>query len=168
MNNIEYGFSNSPFGLIVVARTTTGICDMQFVGNDQRQIMEELTRKWGNGVSISQNDNMARDVAEAAFGGKAHALTLDPKGTDFQKRVWAEVCRIPPGQTASYQEVADRLGNHRGVRAVASAVAKNPVAMLIPCHRVVHSDGSTGQYHWGPELKKNIIAWEADEAKRRL
>lgn len=107
---------------------------------------------------------MAETVARVIFEGYDHELRLDLRGTDFQVRVWQELLNIPFGQTASYLQVAERLGNAKAVRAVASAIAQNPIAMLIPCHRVVHSDGTTGEYHWGPELKKRLIAWEAAAA----
>ena len=80
-------------------------------------------------------------------------------------KVWNELRNIPFGTTVSYQEVAKRIGEPKAVRAVASAIAENPVAMLIPCHRVIHSDGTIGEYHWGRDLKKKLIEWERD-AKR--
>ena len=160
MTKIEYGFTDSPFGELIVARTWDGICDLQFLDHNRMETIHELARRWGEYTPTTQSDTMAHTVERVIFEGYDHALKLDLWGTNFQKVVWQEVMRIPFGQTASYQEIADRVGNPRDVRAVASAVARNPVAMLVPCHRVVHSDGTTGEYHWGRELKQKLIAWE--------
>ena len=81
-------------------------------------------------------------------------------------KVWNELRKIPFGTTVSYQEVAQRIGEPKAVRAVASAIAENPVAMLIPCHRVIHADGTIGEYHWGRDLKKKLIAWERETAQK--
>jgi O-6-methylguanine DNA methyltransferase len=164
MKKIEYGFSDSPFGEIIVARTWDGICDMQFLEHNRMETIHELARRWGVYTPTTQSNTMAETVARVIFEGYDHELRLDLRGTDFQVRVWQELLNIPFGQTASYLQVAERLGNAKAVRAVASAIAQNPIAMLIPCHRVVHSDGTTGEYHWGPELKRRLIDWEAAAA----
>ena len=164
MKKIEYGFSDSPFGELIVARTWDGICDLQFLEHNRMETIHELARRWGVYTPTTQSNIMAETVARVIFEGYDHELRLDLRGTDFQVRVWQELLNIPFGQTASYLQVAERLGNAKAVRAVASAIAQNPIAMLIPCHRVVHSDGTTGEYHWGPELKRRLIAWEAAAA----
>ncbi|MBM6993085.1 MAG: methylated-DNA--[protein]-cysteine S-methyltransferase [Prevotella sp.] len=161
MTTIEYGFSESPFGEIIVARTVLGICDLQFLEHNKLETIHELAQRWGVYTPTTQSDQMAHNVERVIFEGLDRELTLDLRGTEFQKQVWHELQRIPFGQTASYQEIADRIGNPKGVRAVASAVAQNPIAMLIPCHRVIHSDGTTGEYHWGRDLKRRLIEWEA-------
>lgn len=160
MGTIEYGFAESPFGPIIVARTWTGVCDLQFLGYDRMRVIHELGQRWGEYTPTTQSDTMARTVERVAFEGYNHPLTLDVKGTPFQRRVWEELRKIPFGTTVSYQEVAQRLGMPKAVRTVATAIAQNPVAMLIPCHRVVHKDGTTGEYHWGRDLKKKILEWE--------
>lgn len=164
MNSIEYGFSDSPFGEIIVARTPLGICDLQFLDYNKLETIHELAARWGVYTPTTQSDRMAQNVERVIFEGSDRELTLDLRGTDFQKLVWHELQRIPFGQTASYQDIANRIGNPTGVRAVASAVACNPIAMLIPCHRVIHSDGTTGEYHWGRDLKRKLIEWEAAQA----
>lgn len=161
MNTIEYGFSASPFGDIIVARSWKGVCDLQFLSHNRMETIHELAQRWGEYTPTTQSDKMANLVERVIFEGFDQELELDLQGTEFQKQIWHELQRIPFGQTATYQEIANRIGNPHGVRAVASAIAKNPIAMLIPCHRVVHSDGTTGEYHWGKDLKKSLIDWEA-------
>ena len=161
-NKIEYGFSECPFGELIVARTWDGICDVQFLDHNRMETIHELAARWGSYTPTTQSNVMAETVSRVIFQGYDHALTLDLRGTEFQLSVWQELLNIPFGETVTYLQVAERLGNAKAVRAVASAIAQNPVAMLIPCHRVIHSDGTTGQYHWGADLKKQLIRWEAE------
>lgn len=93
-------------------------------------------------------------------------MRLDLRGTDFQLRVWRELLNIPFGSTATYRQVAERIGEPKAVRAVATAIAQNPVAMLVPCHRVIHSDGTLGEYHWGRDLKKMLLQWEKEKSSQ--
>lgn len=164
MVTIEYGFSISPFGEIIVAATDNGICDLQFLDHNKLETIHELGRRWGVYTPTTQSNDMAQRVQRVVFEGLGRQLTVDLRGTDFQIQVWREVQRVPFGQTASYQDIADRIGNPQAVRAVASAIAQNPVAMLIPCHRIVHSDGTPGEYHWGRDLKQQLLQWEAARA----
>lgn len=161
MNTIEYGFAESPFGPIIVARTWNGVYDLQFLGHDRMRVIRELGARWGEYTPTKQSDTMAQTVERVAFEGYDHPVRLDTGGTAFQRRVWEELRRIPFGATATYQDIADRIGQPKGVRAVATAIARNPVAMLIPCHRVVHKDGTTGEYHWGRDLKRRLLEWES-------
>ena len=132
MKKIEYGFSDSPFGELIVARTWDGICDLQFLEHNRMETIHELARRWGVYTPTTQSNIMAETVARVIFEGYDHELRLDLRGTDFQVRVWQELLNIPFGQTASDLQVAERLGNAKAVRAVASAIAQNPIAMLIP------------------------------------
>lgn len=161
-NKIEFGFAESPFGEIIVARTWNGVCDLQFLDYNRLETIHELSRRWGMYTPTTQSNEMAETVEKVAFEGYEHPIKLDVKGTDFQIKVWREVMKIPFGETASYQQIAERIGQPKAVRAVATAIAQNPVAMLIPCHRVIHSDGTIGEYHWGRDLKKKLLEWERD------
>ena len=145
-NEIVYGFAETPFGTIIVARTIDGICDLQFLGWNRMEVIHELARHWGTYTPTTQNARMADTVKRVIFDGYDHHLALDLRGTDFQN--------------ISYQQLAERVGQPKAVRAVASAVAENRIALLVPCHRIIHKDGTTGEYHWGRELKKQLIAWE--------
>ncbi len=160
MRQIVYGFSDSPFGHIIVARTWEGICDLQFLDYNRLETIHQLAKRWGVYTPTTQNDTMAQTVERVIFEGYDHPLKLDIKGTDFQLRVWDEVQKVPFGHTATYLDIAKGIGEPKAVRAVATAIAQNPIAMLIPCHRIIHSDGTTGEYHWGKELKQQLIDWE--------
>lgn len=159
-NEIVYGFAETPFGTIIVARTIEGICDLQFLGWNRMEVIHELASHWGVYTPTTQNDLMADTVKRVIFDEYDHPLKLDLQGTDFQKRVWGELLKVKKGETLSYQELAERIGQPKAVRAVASAVAENRIAMLVPCHRIIHKDGTTGEYHWGRELKKQLLEWE--------
>ena len=164
-NKIEFGFAESPFGSIIVARTWDGVCDLQFLEYNRLETIHELAKRWGQYTPTTQSNVMANTAERVIFEGLNHPVNLDVKGTEFQLKVWAELRKIPFGTTVSYQEVAERIGEPKAVRAVATAIAQNPVAMLIPCHRVIHSDGTIGEYHWGRDLKRQLIEWEKSKAK---
>lgn len=157
---VEYGFAESPFGEIIVARTWDGVCDLQFLGYNRLEVIHELAQRWGMYTPTTQSDTMANTVERVAFEGYDYPIRFDIKGTDFQLKVWRELQKIPFGQTATYQQIAERIGEPKAVRAVATAIGQNPIAVLIPCHRVIHSDGTIGEYHWGKDLKKRLLEWE--------
>lgn len=161
MTKIEYGFSDSPFGQIIVARTWEGICDVQFLDYNRMETISELGARWGVYTPTTQSDTMAHTVERVIFEGYHHPLQLDVKGSPLQLAVWHALQQIPFGTTASYQQVAEAIGKPKAVRAVATCIAQNPIAMLIPCHRVIHSDGTLSDYHWGRDLKARLIQWEA-------
>ena len=160
METTEYGFAESPFGELIVARTAAGICYLQFVTTTPHEAFDEFRRRRGSDVRATQNDEMARKVVKIIFEEHRNDIALDLRGTAFQLKVWAALRHVPFGQTVSYRQMACAIGQPAAVRAVASAIARNPVAVLVPCHRVIHSNGSTGQYHWGADLKKRLIRWE--------
>lgn len=160
-NEIVYGFSDSAFGDIIVARTEQGLCDLQFLDYNRLETIHELASRWGKYTPTTQDDDMARRVARTAFAPHdSLPVSLDLRGTDFQIRVWQALLQIPFGQTRTYQQVAEAIGEPTAVRAVATAIGQNPIAMLVPCHRVVRSDGTYGEYHWGRDLKRRLIDWE--------
>lgn len=160
METTEYGFAESPFGELIVARTAAGICYLQFVNTTPHEAFDEFRRCWNSDVRATQNDEMACKVVKMMFEEHRKDIALDLRGTAFQLKVWAALQHVPFGQTVSYRQMACAIGQPAAVRAVASAIARNPVAVLVPCHRVIHSNGSTGQYHWGADLKKRLIRWE--------
>lgn len=166
MKHIEYGFAETPFGEIIAARSEIGICDVQFLTHNRAAVISELGARWGVYTPISRNDGVARLCAEVFFNHASRPYVLDYRGTDFQKSVWRAVRMVPLGETVSYSELARRIDKPLAVRAVASAVASNPIALLVPCHRVIPADGSTGDYHWGARLKRDLLLWEREEAMR--
>ena len=160
---ITYGIHDSPFGDAFVATTPRGICSLAFVAADAPdKSLHELRRRWP-GAAIRADEEATRDVARMAFGG-TDALTLFLKGTNFQIRVWEALLRIQAGRAVTYEDIARDIGAPTSMRAVGAAVGQNPVAYLIPCHRVLRKSGAFGDYHWGPTRKKAILAWESSHA----
>ncbi len=160
---IVYGVHPSPFGECLLAVTDRGICNLEFVGNtDQEKIVGALLKQWPN-AAISYNPAITTPFIERIFGSGTHnpMLPLYLKGTNFQIKVWKALLKIPRGAIVSYKNIAQNIGNPDAVRAVANAVAHNPVAFLIPCHRVIRKTGAVGGYRWGTARKKAILALEA-------
>jgi AraC family transcriptional regulator, regulatory protein of adaptative response / methylated-DNA-[protein]-cysteine methyltransferase len=160
---IRYACAHSPLGRMLIAATEQGICSIQFARTD-RELIEGLKREFPFAVR-RQDDGSLQVWVEALLRqmtGKHldSALPLDIRATAFQRSVWAYLQAIPFGETKSYSEVARAIGRPGACRAVARACATNPVAVVIPCHRVVREDGSTGGYRWGVGRKKTLLAME--------
>ena len=162
---IQYGFHPTPFGTAVLATTPRGICALRFVGEDgETAVLAQLQREWPNAAWQAAPEVTGPLVdriftAERREGERPFHLYL--KGTNFQVQVWQALLTLPPGALVSYHDVARLLGNPTATRAVASAVARNPVGYLIPCHRVISGDGKLHNYRWGSARKKAIVGWEA-------
>jgi AraC family transcriptional regulator of adaptative response/methylated-DNA-[protein]-cysteine methyltransferase len=162
---ISYGFHPSPFGECLLAVTGRGVCGLGFVGPGGRaKALRDFKGRWKE-ARFTENPRKTRPCLEQIFGrprtNGAHPMTLFLRGTNFQIKVWEALLRIPPGSVVSYEDLARHLGKPQASRAVGSAVAQNPVAFLIPCHRVIRKIGITGDYHWGAARKKAMLAWEA-------
>jgi AraC family transcriptional regulator, regulatory protein of adaptative response / methylated-DNA-[protein]-cysteine methyltransferase len=160
---IRYTSSDSPLGRMLIAATERGICSIQF-GRTDAELLAGLKREFPFAVR-KQDDGGLQSWAEALLrhmDGKDldSALPLDIRATAFQRRVWTYLQSIPFGKTKSYSEVAKAIGQPTATRAVARACATNPVAVAIPCHRVVREDGSMGGYKWGIERKKTLLEME--------
>ncbi|MEO5892270.1 MAG: methylated-DNA--[protein]-cysteine S-methyltransferase [Ferruginibacter sp.] len=159
---IHYSFAESPFGNILVASTEKGICHMAFA-DDEQQAFAALQKIFPNAV-YKQMVDLIQQNALFIFThdwkniGK---IKLHLKGTAFQLKVWETLLKIPMGKLSTYAGIAEQIQHPKAPRAVGSAIAGNPVAFLIPCHRVIQSTGAFGQYHWGSARKKAIIGWEA-------
>lgn len=161
---IRYTLAESPLGRLLVAATAQGICAVTFAGDDAS--LEEALRREYPHAMIEQDDDAMRDVLAAVLEhlesrSAAPSLALDLPGTAFQRRVWQALQAIPAGERRTYGEVAALIGQPTAARAVASACAANPTAVLIPCHRVVRGDGQPGGYRWGAERKIALLAAEA-------
>lgn len=162
---IRYGMHPSPFGDCFVAITDRGVCGLSFPSGDRyREAVEDLENRWSRAV-LREDPGTTKGVAVQIFDPSRRAaaspLNVLVRGTNFQVRVWEALVRIPPGHARSYEDVAVHLGVPGAARAVGSAVARNPVAFLIPCHRVIRKTGKFGDYRWGGPRKKAILAWEA-------
>jgi AraC family transcriptional regulator of adaptative response/methylated-DNA-[protein]-cysteine methyltransferase len=159
---INYSFAETPFGEVVVASTAKGVCALEFCA-DAEQGFAALQRQFPAAQFAQRVDDLQRRALNLfhADWSDAKALRLHLRGSEFQLQVWRALLSIPPGQLWSYGDVAHQLGAGGASRAVGSAVGKNPVAMLIPCHRVIRATGELGGYRWGTTRKKAMVGWEA-------
>ncbi|HEX5077091.1 MAG TPA: methylated-DNA--[protein]-cysteine S-methyltransferase [Gemmatimonadaceae bacterium] len=178
---IRTGFHDSPFGECLIGVTDRGICGLSFVvDGDRAGAMAELESHWPGATFVEDPRGTrltVRKVFAAWNGGQWEPtardgddgvsptpLSLLVRGTNFQVRVWQALLRIPPGTVASYEDVASRVGRAGATRAVGSAIARNPVAYLIPCHRVIRKTGAFGGYHWGAARKVAMLLRETAAA----
>ncbi|WP_312900415.1 bifunctional helix-turn-helix domain-containing protein/methylated-DNA--[protein]-cysteine S-methyltransferase [Chryseobacterium taichungense] len=160
--NINYHFSESPFGKIITASTEKGICYMAFE-NDIIKALGDLKNKFPNASFFERTDEF-QENALSIFNKdwtQLNTIKLHLKGTDFQLKVWESLLTIPMGKLSTYGNLAEKIGNPKASRAVGTAIGSNPVAFLIPCHRVIQSSGNIGGYMWGSERKQLIIGWES-------
>ncbi len=160
---IRYGFHPSPFGECFIAITDKGICSLEFAGKeDKGTAVADLKKQWRL-AEIVPDQKATEAYAVRIFGRKpgGRPLPLHVKGTNFQIKVWEALMKVPQGTVVSYEELASSIGRPSAVRAVANAVAHNPVAFLIPCHRVIRKTGAIGGYHWGGTKKTAILLWES-------
>jgi AraC family transcriptional regulator of adaptative response/methylated-DNA-[protein]-cysteine methyltransferase len=164
---IEFAIGESSLGAILVARSQRGVCAIS-LGDDADALLRELQDRFPRAELIGGDEAFETLVAQVVglieHPGIGHELPLDVRGTAFQQRVWQALRQIPPGETASYAQVAQRIGSPRSVRAVAQACASNTLAVAIPCHRVVRSDGAPSGYRWGVERKQALL--ERESARR--
>lgn len=158
---IHYSFATSPFGSLIVASTAKGICYMAFE-EDEAEALSQLQAQFPNAVIQNKTDAL-QEHALSIFQNdwsQLHKIKLHLKGTDFQLKVWESLLKIPMGRLSTYGTIARQIGNPNASRAVGTAIGSNPVAFLIPCHRVIQSTGVFGGYMWGPVRKAAIIGWE--------
>jgi AraC family transcriptional regulator of adaptative response/methylated-DNA-[protein]-cysteine methyltransferase len=165
---INYTIADSPLGLLLVAATDKGICSVT-LGDKREGLADDLRAEFPQAEISADTEQLQAQVKTLLAhlsGQEPHpALPLDVQGTAFQKRVWEELRRIPYGQTASYGEVARRIGQPTATRAVARACATNPAALVTPCHRVVRENGELGGYRWGVERKRQLLERERKSEK---
>lgn len=168
MKKMEYGFAKSPFGQCFVAANQEGqVYSLLFVDNDAESILLSHIEMWSD-YTHTRNDLLAHQIVGhyiSMVKGTSCEVTLNivpvlELGTPFQLSVWKALLDIPIGITVTYSQVADMIGRPKSVRAVASAIGRNPISLLIPCHRVIRSDGSMGGYHWGLDRKRAILKFE--------
>lgn len=158
---IEYAFHTTPFGLTLIATTTRGICFVAFPKTEA--IGFASLKKRFPRASLGQRANPQQTALLRIFSKKLAKpldLSLDLTGTPFQLAVWKALLRIPKGRLSTYGRLAALVKRPQAFRAVGTAVGQNPIAFLIPCHRVIPADGSLGNYHWGTACKATILTWE--------
>jgi len=160
---IEHAVHDTPFGKAFIAITHRGICQFSFLDSVELDgPLAGLRRKWPR-ATVQENRHRTLAVIKAMFGAAAKRvcpISLHVSGTNFQISVWKALLQIPPASVVSYANVANAIGHPKSARAVGLAVGANPVAFLIPCHRVIQQSGKLGGYHWGETRKHAIHAWE--------
>jgi AraC family transcriptional regulator, regulatory protein of adaptative response / methylated-DNA-[protein]-cysteine methyltransferase len=161
---IRFSIAECSLGLVLIARTERGLCAI-FLGDDTETLARELRRRFPQATLVPVHiieDSLLRKAFALVESPDEHlSLPLDLQGTPFQKRVWQALREVGSGYTTSYAGIAAQIGAPRAVRAVAQACAANPVAVAIPCHRVLRSDGGISGYRWGIERKRALLAREA-------
>lgn len=159
---INFSFAESPFGNLLVASTTKGICYMAFYANEQTAF--ETLQSHFPEATFNRKLDILQQNALFIFQNdwsKLKQIKLHLKGTDFQLKVWETLLKIPMGQLTTYGSVAQQIDKPNASRAVGTAIGSNPVAFLIPCHRIIQSTGNLGGYMWGTTRKTAIIGWES-------
>ena len=162
---IRWGWFDSPFGQALVMGTDRGLCGIGFAEETGPEAtMADLTGRWPRATFREDAATLHPWVA-AAFGTGTGQTPLVLIGAPFQIKVWEALLSIPSGHVTTYSEIAGRIGAPRAVRAVGTAVGRNPISWLIPCHRALRRDGALGGYHWGLPVKRAMLAWESARAE---
>ncbi len=162
---IRWGWFDTPFGPLIAMATDRGICGMGFASEQtDADAYEDLAQRWPNATYHEDPDGI-RHWVDAAIARRGETR-LHMIGAPFQLKVWEALLRVPSGHVTTYSEIATSIGSPRAVRAVGTAVGRNPVSWLIPCHRALRKSGALGGYHWGLPVKRALLAWESarDEA----
>ncbi|MEX2644571.1 MAG: methylated-DNA--[protein]-cysteine S-methyltransferase [Acetobacterales bacterium] len=162
---IRYGFHPGPFGQALLLQTSRGICGLAFADDGEEDAaLSDMAGRWPRATLIEDRAATAPamgTIHAALTGLRGGPVRLLLKGTNFQIRVWEALMRLPEGAVVSYEDLAARLGRPDAVRAVAGAVGRNPISLVIPCHRVIRKGGYVSGYHWGPTRKRAMLAREA-------
>jgi AraC family transcriptional regulator of adaptative response/methylated-DNA-[protein]-cysteine methyltransferase len=159
---IRYGFHFTPFGEALIGLTERGICHLSFVQQGHEAELASLKAKWKNATLVEDYAATEALVGPVfSLGHNPAPISLYLTGTNFQLKVWEALLNTQPGQVTTYEQIAGQIGHPTALRAVGSAVGRNPIAYLIPCHRVIRKAGEFGDYHWGPTRKKALLGWEA-------
>jgi len=165
--SIRWGLFDSPFGSAVVMGTDKGICGLGLISEmGEAEAIADLTRRWPKADYVQDADAL-RPWVQTAFGAQAggEKAPLYLIGAPFQIKVWEALLSVPSGQVTTYSDIAARIGHPKAVRAVGTAVGRNPVSWLIPCHRALRKSGALGGYHWGLPVKRAMLAFEAARAE---
>ena len=160
---IRYGWFASPFGEALAMATDRGLCGMAFADDTGRAAaLADMQSRWPQ-ATFAEEARAVAPLVDSAFSGAAHGQ-LHLIGAPFQIKVWEALLQVPSGHVTTYSEIAGAIGSPRAVRAVGTAVGRNPISWLIPCHRALRKTGGLGGYHWGLPVKRAMLAWEAARA----
>ncbi|MBL8899905.1 MAG: methylated-DNA--[protein]-cysteine S-methyltransferase [Planctomycetes bacterium] len=165
---LRWGLGRSPFGSFAVAWSERGVSALAFAAEERSRenLAEALRASWPAARWRRDDEGVGAFEARLAGAASGEPLRLHVRGTSFQVQVWRALLSLPSGAACSYAELARAVGAPRAARAVGTAVGANPVAVLIPCHRVLRSTGALGGYRWGPDRKRALLAWEAAREER--
>jgi AraC family transcriptional regulator, regulatory protein of adaptative response / methylated-DNA-[protein]-cysteine methyltransferase len=162
---LRYGFHPSPFGLALVIASARGLAGLAFADpGEERKTLADMQRRWPRASCVEDatgTAQIARRIFDPALWRSEQPLRVVLIGTDFEVRVWETLLDIPLGQASTYSDVAKKLGHPNAARAVGAAVGKNPLAFVVPCHRVLGKSGDLTGYHWGRTRKHAMLGWEA-------
>jgi AraC family transcriptional regulator of adaptative response/methylated-DNA-[protein]-cysteine methyltransferase len=171
---MAYGFHASPFGEALLIATDRGLAGLAFVDEDKGQTQQEaladMAQRWPKARFVPAPERtavFARQIFKSSPSSREQPIRLVMIGTDFEVRVWETLLKIPMGRAVSYNDIARHLGQPTASRAVGSAVGRNPISFVVPCHRVLRGDGSLGGYHWGLTRKRALIGWETGRVAGR-
>src|SRR5688572_7549782 len=165
---IQYGFHYTPFGECFIAHTEKGICALSFIDENKEIVLEQFYGQWEHAEIINDQASTEQLIKQLFSPVKEKKIKLLLKGSKFQVKVWEALLKIPFGSVSTYKNIATALGQPGAVRAVGSAVGANPIAFIIPCHRVIRSEGLIGEYHWGAKRKKAMIGWEKARVSHKV
>lgn len=163
--NISYGFHDCPFGRALILITSEGLAGLAFADHGkEKSALADMTARWPEATYV-ENQQATAPYAKRIFESERwkpdQPLKIVFIGTDFEIRVWETILRIPFGKASTYSDIASHIGNPKAARAVGTAVGKNPISFVVPCHRVLEKSGGLGGYHWGLTRKRAILGWEA-------
>ncbi len=163
--NIQYGFHDCPFGRALILITSEGLAGLAFADEGkEKSALADMTSRWPE-ATYTENQQATATYAKRIFESSSwkpdQPLRIVFIGSDFEIRVWETMLRIPFGKASTYSDIASHLGKPKAARAVGSAVGKNPISFVVPCHRVLGKSGGLGGYHWGLTRKRAILGWEA-------
>jgi len=163
---IYFGTHQTPFGKCMIAKTDRGLCGLFFLKDDEEHYINRLRNDWPAAI-VEENRKETSPFVEQVFNLNSwqddKPISLFVKGTNFQIKVWEALLKIPRGNVVAYEQIAKFVGQPKAVRAVGTAIARNPVSFLIPCHRVIRKYGDFGNYQGGTARKKAILAWEMNK-----
>ncbi len=164
---IKYSVQDTPFGEALAATTERGLCGFWFLGKGgEKEALALMKKNWsGAQFVLGDGGQKASDVFQPRTLKRTKPIKVLLKGTSFQLKVWEALLKIPTGCVLAYKDVAQRMGDSKASRAVGTAVGQNPIAYLIPCHRVIRETGILGDYRWGSTRKKALLAWEGSRAQ---
>jgi AraC family transcriptional regulator of adaptative response/methylated-DNA-[protein]-cysteine methyltransferase len=164
---IRYGLHPTPFGQCLIALTERGICHLGFTQDKERDAVEALMSEWAAARMIEDQQATALlmgPIFDLSQRGSL-PLRLLLRGTNFQIKVWEALLRVPAGSVTTYEQIAAQIGHPHALRAVGTAVGRNSIAVIIPCHRVIRKMGEFGNYRYGPARKKALLGWETAQAQ---